>query len=207
MCAPPFRYNEIYTGLWASQAKNLVRQINDLRRPLGANLPTIDEAGAYSPQSAQLGRPDELKARMDAVGDVNWSDIARPAFYSALATLEQRRNPDVNTTVERLRASKAESLKRDELEGQTHGREWAAQHADYDELRRLAELTDPVINAGPLEALIRAIDPQDELDLGDIKNHCFGDSNVNVSAAYVTAFIAGAVGLISSEALASPPAL
>ena len=69
--------------------------------------------------------PDELKARMDAVGDVNWSDIARPAFYSALATLEQRRNLNVDTTIERLRASKAESLKRDELEGQTHGRGWA----------------------------------------------------------------------------------
>ena len=82
--------------------------------------------------------PDDLKKRMDAVSDVNWSDITRPALLSALATLEQHRSPDMSTTIERLRASKAESLKRDELEGQTHGREWAEQHADYDELRRLS---------------------------------------------------------------------
>jgi hypothetical protein len=144
--------------------------------------------------------PDELKKRMDAVSNVNWSDIARPALLSALATLEQRRSPDVNTTIERLRASKAESLKRDELEGQTHGREWAEQHADYDELRRLSELTNEVIDANPLTAFMCAVDPEDEMSVAEFKDHCFGDSDADVTDAYISAFIAGAVGLFNEVA-------
>jgi hypothetical protein len=54
--------------------------------------------------------PGELKVRMDAVDNINWSDVALPAFYSALATLEHRRNPSMSAVIERLRASKAESL-------------------------------------------------------------------------------------------------
>ena len=103
----------------------------------------------------------------------------------------------MNTTIERLRASKAESLKRDELEGQTHGREWAEQRADYDELRRLSELADEVINAGPLQAFIRAVDPDDEMYLNDLKEHYFGDFRADVTDAYIAAFIAGAVGLFA----------
>lgn len=142
--------------------------------------------------------PDELKKRMDAVSDVNWSDITRPALLSALATLEQHRSPDMTTTIERLRASKAESLKRDELEGQTHGREWAEQHADYDELRRLSELSQEAINADPLQVLARAVDPDDQLD--SLKEYCFGDADANVSDAYISAFIAGAVRLFNEVA-------
>jgi hypothetical protein len=144
--------------------------------------------------------PDELKVRMDAVGDVNWSDVARPAFYSALATLEHRRNPDMNSAIERLRASKAESLKRDELGGRTDGRAWAERDADYDELRRLSELLPEAIYHDALAALMRAVDPEDELDLGDFKNHCFGDPDANVSDAYVVAFIKGAVGFFGEVA-------
>jgi hypothetical protein len=36
---------------------------------------------------------DELKERMDAAGDINWSNIARSAFLTALATLNDRRTP------------------------------------------------------------------------------------------------------------------
>src|SRR4051794_39782642 len=144
--------------------------------------------------------PDELKKRMDAVSDVNWSDITRPALLSALATLEQHRSPDMNATIERLRASKAECLKRDELDGQTHGREWAEQHADYDKLRRLSELNQPTIDANPMGALYRAVDPDDQMSLGDVKEYCFGDADANVSDAFIVAFIAGAVRLFNEVA-------
>ena len=80
----------------------------------------------------------------------------------------------------------------------THGREWAEQHADYDELRRLSELKEEAIGVDPLKALARAVDPDNQLD--SLKEYCFGDSDADVSGAYISAFIAGAVGLFNEVA-------
>jgi hypothetical protein len=54
--------------------------------------------------------PDDLKARMDAVSDnVNWSEVARPAFQAAVANYEHRKGRNMTTAIERLRASKSPS--------------------------------------------------------------------------------------------------
>jgi hypothetical protein len=57
---------------------------------------------------------------MDAIEDVNWSEICWPAFEVAVATSE---NPSMETIIERLRAEKLADAQRDQLEGKAAGRE------------------------------------------------------------------------------------
>jgi hypothetical protein len=134
---------------------------------------------------------DELKAEMDQIEDINWSDIARPAFMHALAIRKQRSNQTMETAIERLRASKAESNKRDELAGKEDGRKWAENTAEYDELRRVAEIKF-VHGMSYLDALYSAIDPDNELNEGEAMEQLFGDEHADVSDEYVAAFIEGA---------------
>jgi hypothetical protein len=135
--------------------------------------------------------PDDLKAEMDQVKDINWSDVARPALMRALATRKQRSERTMESAIERLRASRAESRKRDELNGKEDGRRWAEHTAEYDELRRVAEIE---FNHGMdcFNALYHAIDPENELGVRDFKEQVFGDEYADVSDEYAGAFIEGA---------------
>jgi hypothetical protein len=134
---------------------------------------------------------DELKAEMDQIEDINWSDIARPAFMRALAIRKQRSNQTMETAIERLRASKAESKKRDELAGKEDGRKWAENTAEYDELRRLAETKfEPGMDY--LDALYYAVDPEKQLGEREFKEQIFGDEYADISDEYAAAFIEGA---------------
>ena len=59
--------------------------------------------------------PDDLKPRMDAVGDaINWSEVARPTILLALATHEHRKGQNMDTAIERLRASKEKGAQEDQ---------------------------------------------------------------------------------------------
>jgi hypothetical protein len=142
--------------------------------------------------------PDDLKARMDQV-DLNWSDIARPAFMSALAIQKQRSDQTMESAIERLRASKAESNKRDELTGKADGRDWAEKHAEYDELRRIAEIE---FNHGMnyFDTLYAAIDPEKELSKREFKEQIFGDEYADITEEYAEAFIEGAQGFFNEVA-------
>jgi hypothetical protein len=142
--------------------------------------------------------PDELKARMDQV-DLNWSDIARPAFVSALAIQHQRSDQSMESAIERLRASKAASLKRDELTGRADGRRWAENRAEYDELVRIANIE---INPGTdcLDALYAAYDPEQQLTPEEFKQQLFGDEDADISDAYAEAFILGAAEFFNDVA-------
>jgi hypothetical protein len=135
--------------------------------------------------------PDDLKAKMDQVKDINWSEVARPALEHALATQKQRSERTMESAIERLRASRAESRKREELDGNEHGRSWAEHTAEYDELRRVAEIE---CNRGMdcFDALYHAVDPENELEVRDFKQHVFGDEYADVSDEYARAFIKGA---------------
>jgi hypothetical protein len=87
--------------------------------------------------------PDDLKVQMDAVGDkVNWSEVARPAFQAAVATLRHRKDRTMTTAIERLRASKAQLIQNDEMEGKIHGRQWAENKASYEELVKISKFDD-----------------------------------------------------------------
>jgi predicted transcriptional regulator len=88
---------------------------------------------------------DELKARMDEVGEqTNWSEIARPAFLSAVASNEHRKGQSMTTAVERLRASKEEHLSEMKNVAKEAGRQWASDNAEYKDLVRLAKI-DPQV--------------------------------------------------------------
>jgi len=86
---------------------------------------------------------DELKARMDAVGEaVNWSEVARPAFVSAVASDEHRRGQNMTTVLERLRASKGKYMQERAAGGKDAGRDWASNVAEYLELKKVADISE-----------------------------------------------------------------
>jgi hypothetical protein len=104
--------------------------------------------------------PDDLKARMDAVSDnVNWSEVARPAFQAAVANYEHRKGRNMTTAIERLRASKQETVVSEEASGKAEGRRWAENYASYDDLRRVAKITAADLEAehGAYEALFATL--------------------------------------------------
>jgi hypothetical protein len=85
--------------------------------------------------------PDDLKARMDAVTDVNWSGEAAKCFEKVLGEIAKRKpNQDLADAVARLRASRLESEEADYRAGHDAGRVWALNRATYPELQRAAEL-------------------------------------------------------------------
>src|SRR5258708_7816585 len=86
--------------------------------------------------------PDDLKARMDEAGEaINWSAVAQRAFREAVALNSLRKEPtDMNEVVERLRASKERVQEADEETGKAAGAQWARETAEFDELKRVAEL-------------------------------------------------------------------
>jgi hypothetical protein len=129
---------------------------------------------------------DELKARMDEVGDdVNWSEVVRPAIHAAVANHEHRRSPSMNSAIERLRASKQEAVQEDTADGKRDGREWAEATAEYKELSRISKIDDST-----LDNLWRAVDPN--LDESEFFKYVFGDIDEEPSEEYVEGFIEGA---------------
>ena len=89
-----------------------------------------------------------LDRRMRKVTEVNWSAVASAAFERELQL--QKWRVDMNNTIERLRASKEEDMSEKYQDGQVDGRSWAAEYAEYNELKRLAKL----MNAGHDTAVI-----------------------------------------------------
>jgi hypothetical protein len=138
---------------------------------------------------------DELKARMDDVGDdVNWSEVVRPAIQSAIAIHQQRRSPSMTNAVERLRASKQEAEREDSEAGKAAGRHWAQHHASYKELRRVSEIDpNPSDENADWTNLKGAIDPDDELDhRGFLCEIGLDEQGEEVSGKYLAGFIEGA---------------
>jgi hypothetical protein len=135
--------------------------------------------------------PDDLKARMDAVGDdVNWSEVARPAFQAAVANDEHKKGQNMDTAIERLRASKAESTQSDQSEGRSAGRIWAENNASYRVLNHLWRARDK-IDDHPMKVLQQAIDPRDDLDPESFCDWMgFHGSETDV---YLSGFLSGAL--------------
>ncbi|MEM7223452.1 MAG: hypothetical protein AAF495_10760 [Pseudomonadota bacterium] len=96
---------------------------------------------------------DELKDRMDRAGGPKWSAVAQQAFELELAHIEARKETDMlSRTIERLRASKAENAMITENDGRTSGRSWAAEVAEYAELKRAAAFSAETRSGSPLDA-------------------------------------------------------
>jgi hypothetical protein len=137
---------------------------------------------------------EKLKARMDAVGDaINWSEVVRPAIEAAVATQEHLKGQNMETTIERLRASKGKLGHEKWNQGQLDGHKWATGSAEYDELARVAELEfEPDNCDGASNALRDALSPHGELTWQEICENLFGDYRLSPDEPYIGGFIAGA---------------
>jgi hypothetical protein len=79
---------------------------------------------------------------MDKLADVNWSRVAQETFETHLNIYElKEKNMATEAGLERLRASKKSNAEREEAEGIAAGKKWAIEDADYDQLKRVAELS------------------------------------------------------------------
>jgi hypothetical protein len=137
--------------------------------------------------------PDDLKARMDAVGDaINWSEVTRPAIKAALAAHEHEKESTMSTAIERLRASKQQAQANDKIEGHKEGRAWAADYAEYAELKRVSAIDLTLDDSGDaaFKTLWKTLYP--ELSASEVRESCFGDADAALSDDYVRAFINGA---------------
>src|SRR5262245_60363687 len=86
--------------------------------------------------------PDEMKERMDALGDrVNWSEAARSAFEREITAATMPADPNLDQVIERLRASKAEFDREEIAQAREAGRNWAKLNASYLSLKRIINLT------------------------------------------------------------------
>ncbi|MEZ2147954.1 hypothetical protein AAE026_37640 [Bradyrhizobium sp. DN5] len=92
--------------------------------------------------------------------------------------------------VDRLRASKRNAEAADRTRGAQAGRLWARNDAEYECLKRLADET--CVRSQPFETLRAAIDPNEQIDSGEVHEICFGDEN-DISNEFIFGFIDGAV--------------
>lgn len=122
---------------------------------------------------------DELKARMTEAGDaLNWSDIARPAFETALATYNHRKGQNMQTAIERLRASKARHEQEQESDAKQCGRDWASNRAEFAELERMDAIDLSLFGNGVNHIwrdIKDAVDPNNDEDGEDVSERLFGD--------------------------------
>jgi hypothetical protein len=146
--------------------------------------------------------PDDLKARMDEVGEaVNWSDAAQRAFReaAAIATIRKDRS-DMTSVVERLRASKERIEAAAHESGKDCGVTWAKQSAEYDELLRISKWEQDTLDACDLNTLTQLIDPNDEMDRHDWEAFWEQRGDANLTDAFAAGFVVGAVEVFNEVA-------
>jgi hypothetical protein len=137
--------------------------------------------------------PDELKARMDEAGEaINWSEVARPAFQNALANYRHRKEINMTTAIERLRASKAKVLADQSEEGKAEGSKWARDAAEFDELQRVAEIDTDGFTEDWCSVLLDTIDPRGEQDRYELLDGIFLEGRRGISDERARGFIEGA---------------
>lgn len=146
---------------------------------------------------------DELKARIDDQKEnVNWSEVACRAFEIRLGELAAaKQEKTMSEVIERLRASKLKSEDKMTAAGRESGRWWATHRAEYDALKRIAEIDSrdfcsdtPWNNAKNLAAAILYADEnRDDYDRDEVEQvirDVFDE--VSESDEYLVGFIEGA---------------
>lgn len=140
--------------------------------------------------------PENLKARMDNVSEpVNWSAVAQEAFKEAVAVnLIQREPTNMEQVIERLRASKARADRTALQSGREHGKLWACETAEYDELKRIADWTrmEGVVIPFNISALKEVIDPSRRKDKYAWHEFWQKHSDGDVNDAFAEGFIKSA---------------
>ena len=83
---------------------------------------------------------DALKADMESVEGVNWSQVAQQAFRTTIE-IERMRKVEMNQAgLIRLRNGRGAKAQRAEAEAEAAGKHWAIDEAAFDELERVAEI-------------------------------------------------------------------
>lgn len=136
---------------------------------------------------------DDLKARMDRIGEAaNWSEIVRPAILSEVASHEHRKEQNMTSVIERLRASKEKHAQERATFGREFGRRWASDTAEYAELRSVSKIVEGNYDGWAAAELIAAIDPNREMDGEDLCAHLGVEESDVEDDDYMAAFIEGA---------------
>jgi len=146
-----------------------------------------------------IALPVELKREMDAVPNVvrpNWSALVRPRIEAEIVKLKSERG-DQAAAIARLRASKLEQDRENQIQGWKDGREWAEERAEYLALKRLEKSVRnrPSLWERPWQRLREANDPQSNYSDERLCKHLFEDPLCECldHPSYLTAFIEGAL--------------
>ena len=136
--------------------------------------------------------PDELRMRINAFGDqVNWSAIAQEAFVRQLNILEAKGTGDMETAViERLRASKEKHQGGRKVDILRNVTAWCENHAEYDELQRIAKLhdVDYDVTIVDIAVKLKGFTDRNELspeDIEDVREWFFGGDDPDERACAV----------------------
>jgi hypothetical protein len=147
---------------------------------------------------------DDLKARMDRAGDLNWSTAAQRAFEIEIQAQEWKMVENrIERTVERLRASKAQEDGELKAEGRKAGVEWANEDASFRVLRAVANFewgsAPPEFYGYHLACLIlNQKSPSDPAGAGELWDELCGghmteDSGSEPDPAWLEGFVDGAM--------------
>lgn len=142
--------------------------------------------------------PDALKAEMEQCEGVNWSQVAQEAFRRTVE-IEGIKAVNMNQAgLERLRASRASKEETDRATGVAAGKQWALEVAEYDQLKRVAELDPDEIYGECKDAfgwgaqIVFAVDGN--ADRGDIARFCEEHLGVaDPGPELVAGFVEGAI--------------
>jgi hypothetical protein len=87
-----------------------------------------------------LSIPDDLRTRMSALDSrFNWSEVAQAAFEREVSAATFN-GEDMESVIERLKASKEEYEAAERGDGLRHGREWAKLTASFKDLRAMSKV-------------------------------------------------------------------
>ena len=129
---------------------------------------------------------DDLRARMDSVSGVTWSQVAAKAFELEVNSKTMGKDNDMTAAIKRLRASRQKAEQEDRASGLDEGKKWAMEHADWVDLDAIAKMEGNTYD-----------DLQEALSnwCNDINEEIFGREarDQQASDAYVGGFIEGAM--------------
>lgn len=94
-----------------------------------------------------LSIPDELKEAMDKIVGVNWSEVARQVFDREVRKRKRIEGMDKNSIVERLKATYEDQKEAEIDNGRRAGERWAAEKAEFTELKELERIDDDAAEA------------------------------------------------------------
>jgi hypothetical protein len=87
-----------------------------------------------------LSIPDDLRTRMSALDKrINWSEVAQAAFEREVSAATFN-GEDMESVIERLKASKEEYDVAERGDGLRHGRHWAKVTASFKDLRAISKV-------------------------------------------------------------------